>query len=80
MQILKYRTFHQWAKSEKLADSTLKSIIDEIENGLFEADLEYYLELTNSKLNILIKNGELFEVTYETKKESEKTEYARGRS
>lgn len=121
MQILKYRTFHQWAKAEKLTDSSLKNAVNEIEQGLFEANLggglykkrvarkgqgkrdgyrtivafkhstryvfmygfaknerdnisskeetvykklaKYYLEITDSKLSVLIKNGELFEVT-----------------
>ncbi len=120
MRILKYRAFHQWAKAEKLTDSALKSAINEIEQGLFEASLgsglykkriakkgqgkrggyrtivafkqnsraifmygfsknerdnisskeeivykklaKYYLEITNNKLDILIKDGELFEV------------------
>jgi hypothetical protein len=39
MRILKYRTFHKWAKSEKLLDSSLKNAINEIEQGLFEASL-----------------------------------------
>lgn len=121
MRVLKYRTFHQWAKTEKLTDSSLIKAINEIEQGLFEANLggslykkriakkgqgkrggyrtivafkhnnrsvfmygfsknerdtisskeeivykklaKYYLEITDNKLDILIKNGELFEVT-----------------
>jgi hypothetical protein len=39
MRILKYKTFHKWAKSEGLNDSSLKSAIYEIEQGLFEANL-----------------------------------------
>ena len=39
MRILKYRAFHQWAKSEKLTDSALKVAISEMEQGLFEANL-----------------------------------------
>jgi hypothetical protein len=39
MRIFKYRTFQQWAKSEKLADSSLKHAIKEIEQGLFDANL-----------------------------------------
>lgn len=123
MQILKYRLFHKWAKSQGLTDSILKKAISEIEQGLFEANLGsclykkrvarkgfgkssgyrtilafkqgtraifmygfaknerdnisskeemvykklagYYLEITETKLNDLIKNGELFEVTHE---------------
>jgi len=121
MRIFKYRAFHQWAKSEGLSDSALKDAINEIKQGLFDANLGgglykkriarkgrgksggyrtiiafkknnrsifmygyaknerdnisdkeeliykklagYYLEITESKLNLLIKNGELFEVT-----------------
>ena len=37
--ILKYRTFHQWAKSEGLTDHSLAQSIKEIEQGLFEANL-----------------------------------------
>ncbi len=120
MRILKYRAFHQWAKAERLTDSSLKVAINEIEQGLFEANLggglykkrvarkgqgkrggyrtivafkqsnrfvfmygfaknecdnisnkeeiiykklaKYYLEITDSKLDVLIKNSELFEV------------------
>jgi len=39
MRIFKYRTFHQWAKKEKIADTDLKKAIDEIEKGLFDANL-----------------------------------------
>jgi hypothetical protein len=121
MRVFKSRTFHQWAKSERLGDKSLKSAVDEMERGLFEANLgnglykkrvarkgqgkssgyrtiialkkndrivfmygyakserdnisdkeeiaykklaRYYLDITNSELNILIKIGELFEVT-----------------
>ena len=121
MRIFKYRSFRQWAKSEGLSDDSLKNAIDEMERGLFEANLgnglykkrvarkgqgksggyrtiiafkkndravfmygyaknerdnisdkeeivykklaKYYLEITDNKLNLLIKNGELFEVT-----------------
>jgi len=120
MRILKYRMFRQWAKKEGISDSALKKAIDEIEHGLFDANLgnglykqrvarkgqgkrggyrtilafkeknrsvfmygyakndqanisnkeeeaykklaAYYLEITDNKLEILIKNGELFEV------------------
>jgi hypothetical protein len=125
MRILKYRTFNEWAKSEKLSNSSLKNAIDEIEQGLFDANLggclykkriakkgqgkrsgyrtiiafkqdnravfiygfaknerenittkeeftfkelaQYLLEITDSKVNTLIKNGKLFEVIYEKK-------------
>lgn len=120
MRIFKYRTFHQWAKKEGISDSALKKAIEEVENGLFDANLgnglykqrvakkgqgkrggyrtilaykeknrsvfmygfakkdqanisnregeiyrklaNYFLKMTDSALEILIKNGELFEV------------------
>lgn len=120
MRIFKYRIFRQWTKKEGISDSALKKAIDEIEHGLFDANLGnglykqrvarkgqgkrggyrtilafkekdrsifmysyakndranisdkeeevykklagYYLEITDNKLEILIKNGELFEV------------------
>ena len=121
MRILKYRTFHKWAKLEGLSDSSLKKAINEIDQGLFEANLgsglykkrvakkgfgksngyrtilafkqndraifmygfaknerdnidnkeeiiykklaRYFLGITEITLDVLIKNGELFEVT-----------------
>ncbi len=39
MRIFKYRTFRQWAKKEGISDSALKKAIDEIEHGLFDANL-----------------------------------------
>lgn len=39
MRIFKYRVFHQWAKKEKISDSSLKNSINEIEKRLFDADL-----------------------------------------
>lgn len=39
MKIFKYKLFHQWAKSENLKDEKLKEAIDEIERGLYEANL-----------------------------------------
>lgn len=121
MRIFKYRMFRQWAKREGVSDSVLKKTIDEIERGLFDANLgnglykqrvarkgqgkrggyriilafkqqdrsvlmygyakndranisdkeeevykklaAYYLEMADGKLELLIKNGELFEVT-----------------
>jgi len=39
MRIYKYRIFHQWAKKERVSDATLKKVIDELENGLFDANL-----------------------------------------
>ena len=120
MRILKYRTFFQWAKSENLNNSALKSAVEEIEKGLFDASLGgnlykkriakkgrgkssgyrailafkadtrtiflygfaknerdnissneevaykklagYFLEITDLQIEVLIKNGELFEV------------------
>lgn len=39
MRIFKYRLFYKWAKSEGLTDSSLKNAVEEIEKGLFEANL-----------------------------------------
>ncbi len=39
MRIFKHRVFHQWAKSEELMDSVLKTVVKELEQGLFEANL-----------------------------------------
>lgn len=39
MRIFKYRIFRQWAKSEGLSDSLLSDAIEEIEKGLYEANL-----------------------------------------
>lgn len=39
MKIYKHRSFHQWAKAEKLTDRTLKKAIQEMEDGLYEANL-----------------------------------------
>ncbi len=39
MRIFKHRVFHQWAKEEKLQDSTLKKAISEMEKGLFEVSM-----------------------------------------
>ena len=39
MRIFKYRTFRQWAKSEKLKDSLLINALKEIEKGLFDTSL-----------------------------------------
>jgi len=39
MRILKYRIFHQWAKSEKLTDSSLKQAVKELEEELFDTNL-----------------------------------------
>lgn|SRR3990167_5579445 len=39
MRVLKYRSFHKWAKAEKLTDSNLKNAINEMSQGLFEANL-----------------------------------------
>lgn len=120
MRIFKYKLFHQWAKHENLSDKALKSAIEEMEKGLFDANLgsglykkrvarkdqgkrsgyrtliafkqddktffvysfaknerenisskekdiykklaTYYLNLTETQLDQLIKNGELIEV------------------
>jgi hypothetical protein len=39
MRIFKHKTFHQWAKKEKLADSMLIQAIEEISQGLVDASL-----------------------------------------
>ncbi|MEN8216230.1 MAG: type II toxin-antitoxin system RelE/ParE family toxin [Pseudomonadota bacterium] len=39
MQIFKNRWFNKWAKKEKLADSTLRAAVAEMEDGLIDADL-----------------------------------------
>lgn len=39
MQIFKHRKFHQWAMDVKLKDSDLKRSIEELDNGLYDANL-----------------------------------------
>ena len=39
MRIFKTRLFHRWAADEKLSDETLKQAVDEISNGLVDANL-----------------------------------------
>jgi hypothetical protein len=39
MRILGLKSFHRWAKSERIANSTLKKAVKEIEDGLVDADL-----------------------------------------
>jgi hypothetical protein len=39
MRIFKHKSFHEWAKEEKLSDVVIKKAITEMENGLFEASL-----------------------------------------
>ena len=39
MKIYKNRIFTNWAKDERINDATLKTAIDEIEQGLFDAKL-----------------------------------------
>jgi hypothetical protein len=39
VKIFKHRLFHNWAKSEELADDILWLAINEIEKGLYEANL-----------------------------------------
>ena len=39
MQIFKTIYFHKWAKHERLSDSKLRASVEEIENGLFDANL-----------------------------------------
>ena len=39
MKIFKYRVFRKWAKKEGVSDSNLKKAIEDIGNGLFDANL-----------------------------------------
>ena len=39
MKIYKHRRFHQWAKSENLADAALRKAIEEISDGLHNGNL-----------------------------------------
>lgn len=39
MRVFKYRAFRQWAKFEKLNDSSLKNAVEEMDKGLFDANL-----------------------------------------
>ena len=39
MRIFKTRWFHRWAKKEKITDATLLEVVDEMEQGLIDADL-----------------------------------------
>lgn len=39
MRVFKNRAFHRWAKEQKLDDETLRKAIQEIESGLYEANL-----------------------------------------
>lgn len=39
MKILKHRSFHLWAQAEHTPDKTLKTAIEEISQGLYEAHL-----------------------------------------
>lgn len=39
MRILKHRSFHQWAKSERISDKLLKNAVDEMENGLYDGNI-----------------------------------------
>lgn len=39
MRIFKHRVFRQWARSEKLSDSALNKAVNEIQKGLFDANL-----------------------------------------
>jgi len=47
MRIFKHRIFHQWAKSEGLADSILKNAV---------------LDMGETGIRNMIDNGKLFEV------------------
>lgn len=39
MKIYKHRNFYQWARTEGLLDKVLKKAIEEMKNGLYEANL-----------------------------------------
>jgi hypothetical protein len=39
MVIYKHKIFHQWSKTEGLKDTTLRKTIDEMNKGLYEANL-----------------------------------------
>src|SRR5688572_30341984 len=39
MRIFKYKSFHEWAKAEKISDNILKTAIEEMEKGLYEGIL-----------------------------------------
>lgn len=39
MRIFMYRAFRQWAKSEKLNDSALNKAVNEMQKGLYDANL-----------------------------------------
>ncbi len=39
MRIFKNKSFSKWAKEEGISDETLKEAVNEIEKGLFEANL-----------------------------------------
>lgn len=39
MRVFKYRHFNHWAISERISDNTLKKAIEEMANGLYEANL-----------------------------------------
>lgn len=39
MKIYKHKSFHQWAKSEGLTDDLLKQAVEEMNAGLYEANL-----------------------------------------
>lgn len=39
MRIFKTRWFQRWAKKEKVNDATLLGVVDEMEQGLIDADL-----------------------------------------
>ena len=44
--------------------------ISNAEELIYKKLATYYLEMPSHKLNVMIKNGELYEVHYEDKKES----------
>lgn len=39
MRVFKTRSFYRWAKEQKLKDEVLKKAVQEIEEGLYEANL-----------------------------------------
>ncbi len=39
MRVFKTRSFYRWAKEQKLKDEVLRKAVQEIEEGLYEANL-----------------------------------------
>ena len=67
MRIFKYRTFHQWTKSERIRNASLREAIEEIHNRdnisnkekyVYRKLAKYYLEISAEKLDQLTEIGE----------------------